>query len=206
MCSLCSLDESHSSDIDLCVSAALDAVKELVKVPWLTHTQIGAPATDKSKIVTEATEITQEEPSATPAEEATIPAPEVEVSLEITSDKNEISTETSQAVEEAVADTSVTVETVDASGDAPATVDDATPTGHVRTLHLRNFLKALTEITPSSSESLGSLGDLRKWNEEFGEGRNDRRRKQVWGKGRFGFIDERGLHKVEEGKVAPSSP
>lgn len=58
-----------------------------------------------------------------------------------------------------------------------------------RTLSHRNFLKALKEITPSSSESLGSLAELRKWNEEFGEGRKDRRRKQVWGNDRFGFTD-----------------
>ena len=45
---------------------------------------------------------------------------------------------------------------------------------------------AMKEITPSSSEVLGSLADLRKWNEEFGEGRREKK-KQVWGKGRFGF-------------------
>ena len=50
-----------------------------------------------------------------------------------------------------------------------------------RVLRLRNFLKALKEITPSSSsESLGSLSELRKWNEEFGEGRKDKER-QAWG-------------------------
>jgi hypothetical protein len=60
---------------------------------------------------------------------------------------------------------------------------------YVRVLSLRHFTKALKEIIPSSSESLGSLADLRKWNEEFGEGRADRKRQQVWGKGTFGFID-----------------
>lgn len=69
---------------------------------------------------------------------------------------------------------------------------------HSRILHLRNFTKALKEITPSSSESLGSLAELRKWDEEFGEGRRDRKKRQVWGKGRFGFVDE----KVEVGKVS----
>ncbi|KAF8894538.1 hypothetical protein BD779DRAFT_1501633 [Infundibulicybe gibba] len=81
---------------------------------------------------------------------------------------------------------------------APNQTDE--PTHSSRMLHLRNFTKALKEITPSSSESLGSLSELRKWNEEFGEGRRDRKRQQVWGKGRFGFTDK--THKVsEEGRV-----
>jgi hypothetical protein len=57
----------------------------------------------------------------------------------------------------------------------------------MRILTLSNFQKALKEITPSSSETLGSLADLRKWNDEFGEGRKDQRRRQVWGKDKFGF-------------------
>lgn len=64
------------------------------------------------------------------------------------------------------------------------------PSTPPRVLHLRNFEKALKEITPSSSESLGTLTDLRKWNDEFGEGRKDRKRVHVWGKGRFGFINQ----------------
>lgn len=61
--------------------------------------------------------------------------------------------------------------------------------GRPRILQLRNFTQALKEITPSSSESLGSLAELRKWNDQFGEGRKDRKKRQVWGKGLFGFID-----------------
>ena len=57
---------------------------------------------------------------------------------------------------------------------------------HVRSLAWRNFEQALKEITPSASESLGSLAELRKWNDEFGEGRRTKKR-QVWGKDRFGF-------------------
>ncbi|KAG8912322.1 hypothetical protein FRC01_005160 [Tulasnella sp. 417] len=56
-----------------------------------------------------------------------------------------------------------------------------------RLLHKRHFAKALTEVTPSSSESLGTLHDLRKWNEEFGEGRvKSGGRKAKWGE-KFGF-------------------
>jgi len=70
-----------------------------------------------------------------------------------------------------------------------------------RTLHLQHFTQALKEITPSSSETLGSLADLRKWNEEFGEGKRNIRRLQVWGKGQFGFVDGQEPI-VEDGHVA----
>ena len=55
-----------------------------------------------------------------------------------------------------------------------------------RTLYLRHFTKALKEISPSSSESLGTLAALRKWNEEFGEGQKKKVRR-MWGKGVVGF-------------------
>ena len=71
-----------------------------------------------------------------------------------------------------------------------------------RTIHLRHFTKALKEITPSSSESLGSLADLRKWNEQFGEGQREKRRIQVWGKGKFGFVDTSFGAGQDEGRVA----
>jgi hypothetical protein len=71
-------------------------------------------------------------------------------------------------------------------------------------LSVHHFNKALKEITPSSSEALGSLADLRKWNEEFGEGRKDKKSRQVWGKDRFGFTDQTGKIR-EEGRVASIS-
>ena len=46
-----------------------------------------------------------------------------------------------------------------------------------RILQPHNFTKALKEITPSASESPGTPPDLRKWNDEFGEGR--KRKKQA---------------------------
>ena len=73
---------------------------------------------------------------------------------------------------------------------------------HSRTIHLRHFTKALKEITPSSSESLGSLADLRRWNEQFGEGQREKRRIQVWGKGKFGFVDASLGTGQDEGRVA----
>jgi hypothetical protein len=48
--------------------------------------------------------------------------------------------------------------------------EPATPERPPRVISLTNFEKALKEITPSSSESLGTLSELRKWNDEFGEG------------------------------------
>ncbi|KAG6333127.1 hypothetical protein ID866_5967 [Astraeus odoratus] len=87
-----------------------------------------------------------------------------------------------------------------------ATTDGASPspsdTPEARIVYARHFAKALKEITPSSSETLGSLADLRKWNEQFGEGRKDKRRVQVWGKGRFGFTDAMVEAGQDEGRVA----
>ncbi|CCM02352.1 uncharacterized protein FIBRA_04447 [Fibroporia radiculosa] len=79
-------------------------------------------------------------------------------------------------------------ENVAAAGDSQVLTIKPEPTtpSYSRTVAWRNFEKALKEITPSASESLGSLADLRKWNEEFGEGRKQRRQ-LMWGKGRFGF-------------------
>ncbi|KAG8954668.1 hypothetical protein FRC04_011101 [Tulasnella sp. 424] len=102
-------DMYSGSDLkNLCVAAALDAVKESLQLPWLTGTENGAQ-----------------------------------------SSQGEIH--------------------------------------EPRLLHQRHFAKALTEVTPSSSESLGTLHDLRKWNEEFGEGRvKSGGRKAKWGE-KFGF-------------------
>jgi hypothetical protein len=87
------------------------------------------------------------------------------------------------------------------SPDSDFTSAESKAESHARILSLHHFNKAFKEITPSSSEALGSLADLRKWNEEFGEGRKDKKRQQVWGKDRFGFTDR--TEKVrEEGRVA----
>jgi hypothetical protein len=69
-----------------------------------------------------------------------------------------------------------------------------------RVLALSHFNKALKEITPSSSESLGTLADLRKWNDEFGEGRKHKKR-QMWGRDRFGFTNK-GQNTEGDGRVS----
>lgn len=68
-----------------------------------------------------------------------------------------------------------------------------------RVLRSYHFEKALKEITPSASEQLGTLADLRKWNEEFGEG-GLKRGKRIWG-GKFGFIVKGDDKVIEEGRV-----
>jgi hypothetical protein len=79
--------------------------------------------------------------------------------------------------------------------------DAESPSSPRRVVHEKHFTKALTEITPSSSESLGTLADLRKWNEEFGEGRSKKGKKRGWGD-KFGFGGKDG--KDVDGRVLPA--
>ena len=149
-------------NIDLCVSAALDAVKERVHVPW------------------------KQSPAQAPTE----------------SSGNGNAVDRTDSSKVLGSDSSPPSES-EPTSDAAQTVESVP---HARVLHLHNFTKALKEITPSSSESLGSLSDLRKWNDEFGEGRKGKR-KSPWGRGLFGFVEAKNTAS-EEGKVAaaPSSP
>jgi SpoVK/Ycf46/Vps4 family AAA+-type ATPase len=101
--------------LDVCISAALDAVKENVSVPWVVERSRG------------------------PSQDAL---------------------QTSNA---------------DNDGAAQPSNDSAALATQKRILRPHNFTKALKEITPSASESLGTLPDLRKWNDEFGEGRKRKR-------------------------------
>ncbi|KAG1803621.1 uncharacterized protein HD556DRAFT_1533135 [Suillus plorans] len=146
----------------LCVSAALDAVKENVKVPWKPHVLKTSPA---SELIT-------------PPEVASLDTASAPQTFEI------------------VTRTDIQADAQDPLLEEPV----VEPPPHVRVIYARHFTKALKEVTSSSSESLGSLADLRKWNEEFGEGRKDKKRHQVWGKGRFGFINKT-TPTQEEGRV-----
>ncbi|KAI0278817.1 hypothetical protein BC826DRAFT_1113173 [Russula brevipes] len=58
----------------------------------------------------------------------------------------------------------------DGDGGAQPLGDTAGSASQKCILHPHNFAKALKEIMPSASKSLGTLADLRKWNNEFGEG------------------------------------
>lgn len=42
----------------------------------------------------------------------------------------------------------------------------------LRQVQMADFKKALTQVRPSVSEDAASISDLRKWNEEYGEGNN----------------------------------
>lgn len=139
--------------IDLCVSAALDAVKERVTVPWRPSPPVAPAAEPEAAAVsTFASTETAPEPETTPlAAESTAEKPAVEAASAASQEEG-------------------------AASGAP----------YARSLYWRNFEQALKEITPSASEALGTLSELRKWNDEFGEGRRAKKR-QVWGKDRFGF-------------------
>jgi len=154
----------------LCVSAALDAVKERVVVPW----NLGSNANTSSNIGS--------------AVSSDLPSSSAPTSNHVSSQDTLSPRSTPQ---------------VDSNTSLPV---DPKAESHVRTLSLNHFNKAFKEITPSSSEGLGSLVDLRKWNEEFGEGRKDKKRRQVWGKDRFGFTDQTGKIREEDRVVSTLGP
>ncbi|GJE90842.1 AAA-domain-containing protein [Phanerochaete sordida] len=199
--------ESFSgSDLkNLCVSAALDAVKERVEVPWRPGKPASAPTVDAA--TAEATAATPSIP-AEPLTTTTASEPQLNADTTATTPETPSTSDTTSA------STAATDSSSSAANASPAAVEEAPapdaeakteePPAPPRVLQWHNFTTALTEITPSSSEALGSLADLRKWNEEFGEGRKDRKHKSVWGKGKFGFIP-RPLDGDAEGKVADPS-
>ncbi|KIM29020.1 hypothetical protein M408DRAFT_126811 [Serendipita vermifera MAFF 305830] len=143
----------------LCVAAALDAVKEHAKLPWVTPRDTPLPSLSS-------------EPSSTLGDLGGNPS----IQTQSPSSGNTDNPSAEAASPESETD-----------GEA----------GAKRILRMSHFEKALKEITPSASEQLGSLADLRKWNEEFGEG-GRKRGKKIWG-GKFGFIVKPG--ESEEGKV-----
>lgn len=169
------------------MSAALDAVKENVELPWRSAQQNKLPSSDDA---------------ASPAAHSSAPPAGQSAGLDVLADPtgvNALSDATTLQPALAISsDTAPSAEQVSA-----AIPELATPSAVHRKLHRRNFDIALKEITPSSSESLGTLADLRRWNEEFGEGRKEKK-KQVWGKGRFGFTP-RPFSGAEEGKVQSDS-
>lgn len=54
-------------------------------------------------------------------------------------------------------------------------VEDENTTPHLRSLTMKDFKKALTEVSASTSEDAVSISELRKWNELYGEGGNRRK-------------------------------
>jgi len=135
---------------DLCVAAALDAVKENAQLPWSVPTGHRPSPTIAVQSVVSA----QGSPPIRPS------------TIERISEKVQ---ERDEAPFEVV--------------EPDATDKKPSPPRILRAYH---FEKALKEITPSASEAMGTLADLRKWNDEFGEG-GKKRGKRIWG-GKFGFV------------------
>lgn len=71
------------------------------------------------------------------------------------------------------------------SEEAEAEAETPKPTYHDRVVSSKHFDTALNEIRPSSSEE-GTLPELRKWAEQYGEGGKKAGKKSGFGKG-FGF-------------------
>jgi len=147
---------------DLCVAAALDAVKENTQLPWSVPTDHRQSPTIATQPVVSA----QGSPTVPPS------------IIGRTSEKIQEQDASSEIVEPDVTDT------------------DSSPPRILRAYH---FEKALKEITPSASEAMGTLADLRKWNDEFGEG-GKKRGKRIWG-GKFGFVLNSQGDGSEDGRV-----
>lgn len=159
--------------IDLCVAAALDAVKAGVTLPW-RNTEVSG--NDAPVIAPSAVDIPTGENGD-------------HVSAIDAADLSGESSTTADSVFEPTdgPPSSLSSSSADISPTSPE--PDTTPNQPCRVISLSNFEQALKEITPSSSESLGTLSELRKWNDEFGEGKREKRR-SMWGRGSFGFVEK----------------
>jgi hypothetical protein len=168
-------------------------VKENVEVPWLASkstpeaTLTATPAIRDGNVAAdssvEAIKATAASPNSPSSHTATsIPAlttaalPQATGSAAVDSSESPASSGLAAITESPEPSESAQIESDSSAANLP------------RLLRWRHFAVALKETTPSSSEALGSLADLRKWNDEFGEGQRDKKHKTVWGKGKFGFI------------------
>ena len=167
--------------IDLCVAAALDAVKAGVRLPWRTT----ETSNNDTPVINSSAGKNLAHVLAIDAVGASGKSPIMVDSVSESTDEPPSPSFSSSA------------------GTNPTfSESDTTPKQPCRVISLSNFEQALKEITPSSSESLGTLSELRKWNDEFGEGKREKRR-SMWGRGSFGFV-EKGEW-FDEIKVAASS-
>ncbi|QRV85888.1 AAA family ATPase [Ceratobasidium sp. AG-Ba] len=164
---------------NLVVAAALDAVKENVELPWRKTagkkpaTVVDMPKEDAANIGPDATSSDQPVPDTTWSSASLEPAAE---------------SDTTEAP---------SFQPTNADALSKPTNPELSSAIASRTLAERHFAHALKEITPSASEALGTLADLRKWNAEFGQG--DRKKNaKAWG-GKFGFG---GSGKKEDGEGA----
>ena len=59
-----------------------------------------------------------------------------------------------------------------------------------RTLEQKHFDKALTEISASISEDMGTLGQIRKFDEKYGEKSGRKKKSQRWGFGSVAQVED----------------
>ncbi|EJU05449.1 AAA-domain-containing protein [Dacryopinax primogenitus] len=180
----------------LCVSAALNAVKETVELPW------AVPRNDIKDTLALTMVPELQEASSIPLEEE---KPSQEGASTPIAEGNEASVQ--EGTSAPIADLSPQIDGSDAPSASPTEpVSPPPPSITQRVLRPHHFAKALTEISASTSESLGTLSDLRKWNEEFGEGGTKRGRRKRWG-AKFGFgIPDQTQGVRELGQVGGGEP
>lgn len=194
---------------DLCVSAALSAVKDTVNVPWHHLSSLSpAPlsfASERPRTPLpggggggggggrKKVRVKKEKASATAAYVqpfiSTADAPDDEQQLGTSKTLERVEQEQLSSADR-TRDTSPiedTLEPVKAAMEEEEEVEGV-QTMPKRVLMQKHFKIALEEIRPSASEE-GSLPELRKWAEQFGEGGKRRGKKSGFGKG-FGFSDE----------------
>ncbi|KAG8722348.1 hypothetical protein FRC09_006387 [Ceratobasidium sp. 395] len=161
-------DRFSGSDLKhLCVAAAMDALKESVKLPWAVKKEESQDAPSSNE---------------TPTADASKPTPAKEEAKEETKEPEK------EAIKTSSSDKSDDGSSLYSSSDlspSPASSDTTTPDESESTkktepeppkpriLEARHFLRALMDVAPSSSESQGSLSELRKWNLQFGTGARD---------------------------------
>ncbi|KAI9225799.1 MAG: P-loop containing nucleoside triphosphate hydrolase protein [Piptocephalis tieghemiana] len=83
---------------------------------------------------------------------------------------------------------------LDALRNSSTSSQDTLPPSTERVVEMRHVEGALQEVGPSCSDGMSSLVDLRKWDDEYGEGGKRRGAKPVWG---FG-VGERGKVRLEK--------
>ncbi|KAG9088436.1 hypothetical protein FRC07_012578, partial [Ceratobasidium sp. 392] len=152
-------DRFSGSDLkNLCVAAAMDALKETVKLPWVSKRQ------------------EPKEPVTTGL--SGLPVNKLLAKTKVASEKDSAKSESS--------DDESSVQTSDPNSESPSVPSSGTTTPEEkpeppkpRILCARHFTRALMDVAPSSSESQGSLSELRKWNSQFGTGTRDQPRPNV---------------------------